>query len=415
MVASNGTSTHTNETDTENRIFMDYNATTPLAPSVIKVIGSSLVTGWANPSSSYQIGVKAKQMITEARHHLLKMINGSKESELTFTSGGTEANNHMIWMACKYFNEFHKEHNRINSKKPHIITSCIEHDSILNPLKELEREGRVDVTYVNVSKEHGFVDPDNVLQEIRDETVLVTLMMANNETGVIQKVAEICKRIKALPRRDDLPRILLHTDAAQTIGKIPVDVQELNVDYLTIVGHKFYGPRIGAFWVRDGLPYFPMMLGGGQECGRRAGTENTPMITGLGEAARLVCQNLKTDTEYLREIRDYLIQRLRQEVGAENIQVNCGHVSSRLPNTANISFINSKLDGRGILARCSRLAASVGAACHTDCGAQASGILLAHHVTFEIAIKAVRLSVGRHTTKEEVDIIVQDLKQAVLS
>ncbi|XP_011835704.1 PREDICTED: selenocysteine lyase isoform X2 [Mandrillus leucophaeus] len=276
------------------------------------------------------------------------------------------------------------------------------------------------VTFVPVSKVSGQAEVDDILAAVRPTTRLVTIMLANNETGVVMPVPEISQRIKALNQErvaTGLPPILMHTDAAQALGKQRVDVEDLGVDFLTIVGHKFYGPRIGALYVRglgEFTPLYPMLFGGGQERNFRPGTENTPMIAGLGKAAELVTQNCEAYEAHMRDIRDYLEERLEAEFGQKRIHLNSQFPGTqRLPNTCNFSIRGPRLQGHEVLAQCRVLLASVGAACHSDHGDQPSPVLLNYGIPFDVARNALRLSVGRSTTRAEVDLVVQDLKQAV--
>jgi len=320
------------------QIYMDYNATTPLAPTVVDIITNALTKGWGNPSSSHSAGLHALKIIQQARSNLTNMINGNNDKEIIFMSGGTEANNNVIFSAIEYFKgwrELYNEH-----KKPHIITSVIEHDSILNVLKHYKAQGVINVTYIDICPVLGHVNPQHVINAVTMTTVLVTIMMANNETGAIQPIQDICTLVKTFNFRvripQGLPLIHVHTDAAQAIGKIDVDVDKLGVDYLTIVGHKFYGPRIGALWVRSGAPIYPMLFGGGQERGQRSGTENTCMIAGLGEASRLVAENLQRYKEHYQKIGWYLKEELIK-LFESKISFNMVSCHS-LPNTLNISL-----------------------------------------------------------------------------
>uniref|UniRef100_A0A5F8H869 Selenocysteine lyase n=1 Tax=Monodelphis domestica TaxID=13616 RepID=A0A5F8H869_MONDO len=383
----------------ERKVYMDYNATTPLEPDVIQAITEALQEAWGNPSSPYLPGRKAKEIINAARENLAKMVGG-KPQDLIFTSGGTEANNLVIHSSVKLFQESQQGRQDGPAEqppglghgaKPHIVTCSVEHDSIRLPLEHLAREHVAEVTFVPVSKLNGQAEADDVLAAIRPSTCLVTIMLANNETGVIMPVSDICRRIKTLNQSraaSGLPVIRVHTDAAQALGKRRVDVQELGVDYLTIVGHKFYGPRIGALYVR-GLgvvtPLRPMLFGGGQEWSFRPGTENTAMIAGLGKA-----------------------------VFEKRIHLNSHFAGSdRLSNTCNFSIAGPHLQGRLVLARCGTLLASVGAACHSDQGDLPSPILLSCGIPLDVARNAIRLSVGRTTTREDVELAVEDLRQAV--
>ncbi|XP_007941766.2 selenocysteine lyase [Orycteropus afer afer] len=417
---------HGEESPPERRVYMDYNATTPLEPEVIQAVKEAMQKAWGNPSSSYPAGRKAKDIINAARENLAKMIGG-KPQDIIFTSGGTESNNLVIHSMVKHFHENQTakedgvEHQPLGDRaKPHFITCSVEHDSVRLPLEHLEEEGVAAVTFVPVSKVSGRAEVDDVLAAVRPTTCLVTIMLANNETGVVMRVPEISQRIKALNSRrvaSGLPRILVHTDAAQALGKRRVDVEDLGVDFLTIVGHKFHGPRIGALYVRglgELTPLHPMLFGGGQERNFRPGTENTPMIAGLGKAAELVAENCEAYEAHMRDVRDYLELRLQAEFGKERVRLNSRFPGTeRLPNTCNVSIRGPQLQGRLVLAQCRTLLASVGAACHSDLGDQPSPVLLSCGVPLDVARNALRLSVGRGTTRAEVDLVVDDLKQAV--
>ncbi|XP_036174658.1 selenocysteine lyase isoform X2 [Myotis myotis] len=352
---------------------------------------------------------------------------GGKAQDIIFTSGGTESNNLVIHSVVRHFQTIHtskgdtaKWHSPVEGTMPHIITCTVEHDSIRLPLEHMVEEQVAAVTFVPVSTVNGQAEADDVLAAVRPATCLVTIMLANNETGVIMPIPEISRRVKALNQEraaSGLPAVLLHTDAAQALGKRRVDVEDLGVDFLTIVGHKFYGPRIGALYVRglgELTPLYPMLFGGGQERNFRPGTENTPMIAGLGKAAELVAENCEAYEAHMRDVRDYLEERLAAEFGEKKIHLNSQFPGTeRLSNTCNFSFRGPQLQGCSVLAQCRTLLASVGAACHSDHGDRPSPVLLSCGIPFDVARNALRLSVGRSTTRAEVDLVVQDLKQAV--
>ncbi|XP_027960963.1 selenocysteine lyase isoform X4 [Eumetopias jubatus] len=371
-------------------------------------------------------GRKAKDIIDTARENVAKMICG-KPQDIIFTSGGTESNNLVIHSVVKHFHQTRPSKGSpaelcspLDGATPHLITCTVEHDSIRLPLEHLVEERVAAVTFVPVSKVNGQVEVEDILAAVCPATCLVTIMLANNETGVIMPISEISQRIKALNQKrtaSGLPVILLHTDAAQALGKRRVDVEDLGVDFLTIVGHKFYGPRIGALYVRglgELTPLYPMLFGGGQERNFRPGTENTPMIAGLGKAAELVTRNCEAYEAHMRDVRDYLEERLEAEFDKQRIHLNSQFPGTeRLPNTCNFSIQGPQLQGHAVLARCRALLASVGAACHSDHADRPSPVLLSCGIPFDVARNALRLSVGRSTTRAEVDLIVQDLKQAV--
>ncbi|XP_029286103.1 selenocysteine lyase isoform X2 [Cottoperca gobio] len=404
-----------------DRIYMDYNATTPLEPEVIQAISEALQDAWGNPSSNYIAGAKAKAIINQSRGNVARMVGG-KAQDIIFTSGGTEANNLVIHTAVEHFRRScraaEEGEGRQNGSNglPHIITSNVEHDSVKLVVEHLQKVGKADVTYVPVSKMTARVEVEDVIAAVRPSTCLISIMLANNETGVIMPVQEICQRIKSLNQQHERLRILLHTDAAQALGKVRVDACELGVDYLTIVGHKFYAPRIGALYVNGPgtkTPLYPMLFGGGQERNFRPGTENTPMIAGLGKAAEMVTSNLSDYESHMRSTKLYLEERLKA-IFKDKIHFNSQYSGSDiLPNTCNVSILGPTLQGWRVLSNCRRLLASVGAACHSDSGNRPSHILLSCGVPSEVAANALRLSVGRGTTKADVDAVVEDLRETV--
>lgn len=400
-------------------IYLDNNATTPLESDVLNAITSALSKAWGNPSSSHTQGIEAKAIIEESRQHVAAML-GAKASDIIFNSGGTEGNNMILHTAVKYFHSGQDwSHNGFPDKEhlPHFITSNLEHDAVKLVLEHFAEEGIASVTFVPASPKTGHVMVDDVIAAIRPSTCMISIMLANNETGIIQPVKEMFERVKQInTSRKTIPKILLHTDAAQAIGKIPVSVQDLGADYLTIVGHKFYGPRIGAIYVKDlgsskEVPLYPMFYGGGQERNYRPGTENTAMITGLGQASKLVTENIDKYNRHMEKVRDYLEERLKAEFG-EEICFN-GRIgkSCRIPNTCNMSLLSVDCSGSEVLSHCTHVQASVGAACHAQ--NRPSPILLALDIEEDVARRAIRLSVGRETTQEDIDCAVNDLKQAV--
>ncbi|XP_073332058.1 selenocysteine lyase isoform X2 [Pagrus major] len=393
-----------------DRIYMDYNATTPLEPEVIQAISEALEDAWGNPSSNYIAGAKAKAIINQSRENVARMVGGKAE-DIIFTSGGTEANNLVLHTAVEYFKRTCKAQEQGEGQQnrskglPHIITSNVEHVSVKLAAEHLQKDGKA-----------ARVEVEDIIAAVRPNTCLISIMLANNETGVIMPVQEICQRIKSLNKQRDWLRILLHTDAAQALGKVRVDACELGVDYLTIVGHKFYAPRIGALYVNGPgtrTPLYPMLFGGGQERNFRPGTENTPMIAGLGKAAELVTSNLSEYESHMRSTKLYLEERLKA-VFRDKIQFNSHFPGSDiLPNTCNVSIQGPRLQGWRVLSNCTRLLASVGAACHSDSANRPSHILLSCGVPTEVAANALRLSVGRGTTKADVDAVVEDLRETV--
>ncbi|XP_078065313.1 selenocysteine lyase [Mustelus asterias] len=410
-----------------DNIYMDYNATTPVDTEVIQTVTEAIQVAWGNPSSSYRPGRKAKELIDWAREKVAQMVGGQSE-DIIFTSGGTEANNLVFHTAIKHYWD-HYQHLAqqagsmeiacIAKPLPHIIISNVEHDSVQLVVDNLIKEGKAEATFLPVSKVSGRIEVNDLMAAVRSSTCLISVMLANNETGVVMPIAEICRQVKALTqqRNAETPRILLHTDAAQGIGKLRVDVEDLGVDYLTIVGHKFYGPRIGALYARGpgtNTPIYPMFFGGGQESKYRPGTENTPMIAGLGKAAELVVRELEVYAKHMKEVRDYLEKKLLIAFGQDRVHFNSHFAGSdRLPNTCNMSILGPNLQGYKVLQHCRKLLASVGSACHSGKSNRPSPILLNSGIQPDVAINALRLSVGRTTSKEDVDVIIEDLKQAV--
>ena len=368
-------------------IYLDYNASSPIAPQVREAMLPYLSEHYGNPSSTHWAGVPAAEAVAHARGQLAALL-GCSPGEVVFTSGGTEANN----TALKGVVE------AAGKKRPHVITSAVEHPAIIEPCRYLERHG-VDVTYLPVDGA-GLVDPGDVAAAIRPETVLVSVMHANNEVGSIQLIAEIAGVTREAG-------VLLHSDAAQSIGKIPTNVEELGVDLLSAAAHKFYGPKgVGALYVRADTPLEPFMHGAGHESGRRAGTENVLLDVGLGAAAELAAD--LSWTASVRELRDWLWLQL-QDSWADLVVLN-GHPAERLPNTLNVSFLAR--DGREILAAMPEVAASTGSACHSG-GTEPSPVLAAMGVPREVGAGAIRLSLGRMTTKSEIEALLERLSEVV--
>ena len=359
-------------------IYLDYNATTPVDPLVVEELLPYLREGFGNPSSNHPYGRHAKGAVEQARGRVALLL-GCRPSEIIFTSGGTEANNQAIIGAALA----NRERGR------HLITSTIEHPAVLNPLHWLEGQGFT-VTYLPVDST-GRVDPDTIRQAITGETILISIMHANNEVGTIQPLA----KIGAIAREQG---ILFHTDAAQSVGKIPTLVDELKVDLLTVAGHKFYAPKgVGALYVRSGVKIDSYLHGAGHESGRRAGTENVPYIVALGKAAELAAERLAEGSRQVPELRERFHARLRELL--DGVELN-GHPTERLPNTLNVSFTG--VNGAALLARIPEIAASTGSACHDGSG-ELSGVLKAMRTPREQGFGAVRFSLGRITTAGELD------------
>ncbi len=370
-------------------IYLDHNASTPLDPAARDAMLPFLSEIHGNPTSGHAIGRRLREAVETARTQLAGLIGATAE-EIVFTSGGTESNNHVIKTVA---------HARRESGR-HLIISAVEHPAVTNPCRYLETCG-YDLTLIGVDKT-GRVDPRDVAGAIRPDTVLISVMLANNEVGTIQPIAEI----SALARKHG---IFMHTDAAQAIGKIPVDVRELGVDFLSLAGHKFYAPQgIGALYVRSGVELDPFHHGAGHQGGRRSGTEPVPTIVGLGRAAEVAAST--NDADAMRALCDRLFEGIQSKMGEDIVRL--GHPVDRLPNTLAVGFRG--LVGGDVLAACPNIAASTGAACHAG-NRKRSATLAAMDVAEAIAFGAVRFSVGRTTTEAEVDQAIAQLLEAVAS
>jgi cysteine desulfurase len=378
-------------------IYLDYNATTPIDPAVVKAMLPYLERDFGNPSSTHICGVEAHAAVDGARRQVAELI-GAQPDEIVFTGGGTEASNQAI--KGVFFATFQGVLGRLFRKDVHVITTAIEHPATLQPCDFIRRMGaRVTVLPVD---QFGAVDPEAVRRAINGKTRLITVMHSNNEVGTLQPIREIA----AIAREHG---ILMHTDAAQSLGKVPVDVNELGVDLLTMAGHKLYAPKgVGVLYVRRGTKLEPFLHGAGHENGRRAGTENVPYLVGLGTACALARQTLSSATERLGSLRNRLWEGLKATLG-ERIVLN-GHPEKRLPNTLNANFVGHV--GADLLASIPEIAASTGSACHEGLITQ-SPVLCAMGVPPEIGRGAVRLSVGRFTTEDEIDRAVAALVRAV--
>jgi len=357
-------------------IYLDYNATTPVAPEVYRAMRPFLSGEFGNPSCDYPLGRRARDAVQQARGEVAALL-GCEPEAVVFTSGATEANNTVLKGVAQH-------HGR-----GQIITCATEHPAVLAPCRYLQSRG-FGLTILPVDGT-GRVDPDEVRRALTPDTILISVMHANNETGALAPLREI----GALAREAG---VAFHTDAAQSVGKIPVDVEELQVDFLTVAGHKFYAPKgVGAFYVRGGAAFTPLLHGASQEGGRRAGTENVPYIVALGAACRLARERLPGAAAHLKSLRDRLHELLLAEV--PGLILN-GPEAERIPNTLNVSFPG--ISGGELMAGLPELAASLGSACHA--GREAvSPVLAAMGVPLGLARGAVRFSVGYPTTRTEVD------------
>jgi cysteine desulfurase len=372
------------------RIYLDYAATTPTHPEVVTAMLPYLNDAFGNPSSIHSFGQEAKGAIEEARETIAALI-GAKTDEIVFTSGGTEADNFAI-KGVAYANEH---------RGNHIITSSIEHHAVIEPLKFLERRG-FEIAHLPVDK-YGMVDPQDVRKAVNEKTILISVMHANNEIGTIEPIAEIGTIAKERG-------VYFHTDAVQTVGHIPVDVNELGVDLLAISAHKLYGPKgVGALYIRKGTKIAAFMHGGEQERRRRASTENVPGIVGFGKAVEVAQNEMGAEAERLTLLRDELIEALLERI--DRVQLN-GHPSKRLPNNVNVSvqFVEGEsmllnLDMEGI-------AASTGSACSSS-SLEPSHVLLALGLSHEQAHGSLRFTLGRETTEEGIERVLEVLPPIV--
>mgnify|MGYP001791482236 CR=1 FL=1 len=373
-------------------IFLDNAATTRTDPEVLEAMTPWLGENYGSPATLYAFGAQAKQAIEQARQHLADLI-GAEAKDLYFTSGATESNNWAIKGVC----------DAIEGKGKHIITEQAEHHSILLPCKYMEKKGW-EVTYLPVDGD-GLVDPADVKAAVREDTVLISIVHGNHEIGTIQPISEI----GAIAREAG---VAFHVNAAQTVGHVPVDVENLACDLLSISGHKFYGPKgVGALYARRGVRISPLLHGGGQEKKRRAGTHNVPGIVGLGKAAELARKNLKTESQRMTGLRDYIMEKI--EANLDDIRLN-GHRTKRLPNNVNYSI--EGIEGESIMLSLSYPTAenaraifvSTGSACVSGT-LEPSHILLSLGIPAELAHGSVRISLSRENNREDADYALNAL------
>jgi cysteine desulfurase len=367
----------------EKSIYLDFNATTPIAPEVAAAISQVLAEPFGNPSSEHWAGLPARQAVEKARTQVAALLHCNSD-EIVFTSGGSESNNHAL--KGVFFAQ--------GGRGGHIVTTQVEHPAVLNPCRFLERLG-ASVTYLSVDR-FGRVDPEDVRRAITPRSILISVMHANNEVGTLQPISEIARIAQERG-------ILFHTDAAQSAGKIPVRVDELGVDLLSLAGHKLYASKgVGALYVRRGVRLEPLIHGAGHESGRRAGTENILLDVALGAACELAQSWL--GVESIRQLRDLFWELLQARFG-ERVILN-GHPTDRLPNTLNVSLVGKI--GSTILSGLQGVAASTGSACHSG-SVELSPVLKAMQVLPEIGMGAIRFSLGRTTTREEIEQVVSRL------
>ena len=371
-------------------IYFDNAATTKLDEEVLQEMMPYLTENYGNASSIYKIGREARKAVETAREQIAKVLN-CKPNEIYFTAGGSESDNTAI-----------KGIARANKNKGnHIITSKIEHPAVLETCKELEKEG-FEVSYISVD-ENGIINLEELKNAIKPTTILITVMLANNEIGTIQPIEEIGQIAKE-------NHIYFHTDAVQAVGSIKIDVQKLNIDSLSLSGHKFYGPKgIGALYVKTGVRFEKLIAGGHQERNKRAGTENVAGIVGIEKALELAYSNLDEHNEKIRKLRDYYVGQVKEKI--PYIKIN-GDMEKRLPGNSNISF--KFIEGEGLLLNLDLkgIYASSGSAC-TSGSLDPSHVLLAIGLPHEIARSSLRITIGKYNTKEEVDYLVENLVEIV--
>lgn len=375
------------------KVFLDYASTTPVDPEVLQTMQPFFTKTFGNPSSIHSFGRAASDAVEQARQQIANLLH-TKESSIIFTSGGTEADNISIkGIASNHYNDRSK-------KGPHIITSCIEHPAVLEPCRFLEKQG-FNVAYLPVDSK-GIVNSTSLQEVITNDTFLVSIMAANNEIGTIQPIQELGR----ITHEHDA---LFHTDAVQAVGKLDINVDTMNIDLLSLSSHKIYGPKgVGALYTRQGIKPIPLFHGGGHEQGLRSTTINTPGVVGLGKACELGVKRLPDDLPYLQHLRDKLIKEV---VAIEETYLN-GHPKKRLVNNAHFRF--TAIEGESLLLSLDDIgvAAATGSACSSK-KLQASHVLLAMGITPEQAHGSIRFSLGRTTTEEEINYVIEELPKIV--
>lgn len=373
-------------------IYFDHAATTAVAPEVKEAMEPYFCKNYGNASSLYELGYKSKEAINIARGNVAKAIN-TKPNEIYFTSCGSESDN----LAIKGVARAHRQNGN------HIITSRIEHPAVLNTCRQLEKEG-FRVTYLNVDK-NGFIDLEELKNSINSKTILVSIMFANNEVGTIEPIKEISRIVHS-------NNAIFHTDAVQAVGNIKIDVKEMGIDLLSMSAHKFYGPKgVGALYVRDSIDFIQLQNGGHQENDKRAGTENVAGIVGLGKAIELANNNIIQNNERLLNLRNYCIEQIKNRI--PYIRIN-GDLNSRLPGNINISFLY--VNGKDLVKLLAKkgICTSSGSACSSGLP-QPSHVLLAMGLSEDIASSALRITLGKENTKEDIDYFVDELEKIVVN
>lgn len=370
--------------------YFDYNATTPVAPEVLKAMEPYFINHYGNPSSSHQLGQVTARALKEARRRLASFLGAAEDSEIIFTSGGTESNNQALRSALA-----------VSPGKKEIITSSVEHSSIRKLCKQLEKEG-YSVREIGVDAS-GNLNQRELFDSLSEKTAIVSLMMANNETGVFFPVEEIGKKLKERG-------ILFHVDAVQAVGKTPIKLKESGIDYLSLSAHKFYGPKgIGALYVRKGAPLTPCIAGGSQERGRRAGTENVPGIVGMGAACEMLSKIIIQENDRLRDLRAFFETQICRQISGVAVS---GEFAERLPNTSHIRFKGIESETLLIALDQREMYASVGSACMSGSN-EPSHVLKAMGFSDEECRSGVRFSFGKDTTQASLHILITEIKDIV--
>ena len=372
------------------QIYMDHAATTPLDPRALEAMQSFFAETSANPSSFHTPGLRAKEAVAAARQSIAKILN-AREDEVLFTSGGTESNNLALIGIIRAYAE----------KGRHVITSTIEHPAVLEPLRFLAKKKEIELTEIAVGRD-GIVNPDDVATALRPDTILVSIMYANNEIGTIQSIADIGREVLKWRKAQSLPFPYFHTDACQAAGVLDLDIEKLHVDLMTLNGGKIYGPKgIGMLYVRRALKLEPLVRGGGQEKGFRSGTENVPGIIGLATALEFAQAGKDTENARLTLLRDRLVTGLLK---IPKSRLN-GHPTNRLPNNANISFLDIEGEAAVLYLDAEGVYVSTGSAC-ASLSLDPSHVILATGLSYEAAHGSLRFTLGRDTTEADVDHVI---------
>lgn len=374
-----------------NDIYLDHAATTYVDPRVLEAMTPYFSGVFANPSSFHTMGLRAKEAVIEARETIAKVLN-ARPDDILFTAGGTESDNMAVVGITR----------ALATKGKHVITSSIEHHAVLEPLLHLQKKGEIELTVLSVDRD-GLVDPDAFANALRPDTVLVSIMMANNEIGTIEPIAEIGKEILKWRKENKTALPYFHTDACQAAGAAELDVEKLHVDALTLNGSKIYGPKgIGILYLRRGTPLEPLIRGGGQERNLRSGTENVPGIIGLATALKLAQEEKETENARLIALRDRLVEGL---LAIPKTRLN-GHATKRLPNNVNISFIDIEGEAAVLYLDAEGIYCSTGSACAST-SLDPSHVILATGLSYEAAHGSLRFTLGKRTTMEDIEHVIK--------